>query len=162
MAIYQRHPVKREGMCTNVDDRGRGGGSAINRTSYSCVSELVLESRHPPLRPWMSGSQYILRFVYFYARCDLDVRGCVFQTDDVVQGGGGTKSNFVVGRLWWMTPKGHTHFANNALILLSVILKSANSQQASISMVWFLNTCYSEFVFESRHPPPPPYTDEML
>jgi len=62
---------------------------------------------HPPPHPRAYVSQYILRFGRFYAQYGPHVWdggvGGVCQTDDVGQGGW-PKSQFLIGRLWRMTP----------------------------------------------------------
>jgi len=101
--IIRGHPSKTSSPI------GRGGFGYIpdvHKWKKIGVSESVSETntRTPTSRSWESRLQYILRFGRFYARYGPDVFG---------RGGGGCpspKSQFLLGRLWWMTPNMKLYF----------------------------------------------------
>jgi len=85
---------------TRWGEGGFGHISDVHKRKTIWCFRVPIGVRHAP-HPRVSRLQYILRFARFWTflvRCNM------VRTDDVGQGGGCPKSQFLLGRLWWMTP----------------------------------------------------------
>jgi len=95
---------RKGGVLANVDDLGRGGGRPPTGRPNPFRSPYWSPTSPPPSSSTDVGITINFAFSTFLSairsgRLWTGVGGGVFQTDDVGQGGGGQKSQFLLGRL---------------------------------------------------------------